>query len=117
MKKNGNTNGNAKLTPQQVQQIRDAAAIGYGQRALAAHFRLSQATVSNICAGRLWATLPNEPASVLRPMRLELVDPVMRGSHGMWGGPTGVVEIEPETEAEPTAANTDTDTDEPPRAA
>lgn len=113
MKKTGDANGNAKLTPKQVQQIRDAAAIGFGQRAIAAHFRLSQATVSDICSGKLWATLPNEPASILRPMRLELVDPVMRNSHGTWGGPTGVVALEPETE--PAAATADAD--EPPRAA
>lgn len=108
MKMPGDTNGNAKLTPKQVQQIRDAHAIGFGQRAIAAHFGLSQATVSNICAGRLWAHLPDEPASVLRLARIELLDPVMRSSHGVWGGPTGVVELEPDTEA---------NTDEPPRAA
>jgi hypothetical protein len=109
MKKPGDTNGNAKLTPKQVQQIRDAHAIGYGQRAIAAHFRLSQATVSDICNGKLWASLPDEPASCLRPMLLEMVDPVMRNSHGTWGGPTGVVEIEPEL--------TPTDSEEPPQAA
>jgi hypothetical protein len=94
--KNGEANGNSKLTPKRVQQIRDNVALGFSQRAVAAHFGLSQATVSDICAGRMWAHLPDEPASVLRRVDFALVDPVMRSNRGRFGGPTGVVELYPE---------------------
>lgn len=64
----GSTNGASVLTARQVQQVRDAAAIGFPQRAIAAHFGLSQSTVSDIVAGRAWAHLPQEPRSPLRPV-------------------------------------------------
>lgn len=49
--------------------MRDAARIGYSQRDLAAHFRLSQSTVCDVLAGRLHADVADVPASALRPAR------------------------------------------------
>lgn len=51
-----------KLTPDQVHQIRELnklAQAGLGnQRAIAAHFGLSQSTVSDICSGKKWKLVP-----------------------------------------------------------
>jgi hypothetical protein len=58
-----------KLDARTVQQIRDGARIGYSQRDLAAHFGLSQSTVSDLLAGRIHSDVPDVPASALRPAR------------------------------------------------
>ena len=90
-----------KLPPKQVQQIRDAVRIGWSQRAVAAHHGISQATVSDIVTGAIWADIPDEPASVLRPVDPRRVESLARAHGGRLGGPTGVVHLEPHAEDEP----------------
>lgn len=95
----GKANGRATLSPQQVQQIRDAVRIGFSQHAVAAHFGLSQSTVSDIIAGRLWAHLPDAPAAALRPVRLELVETTARTHGGVLAEPGRVTRVRPDDAA------------------
>ncbi len=95
MAKTGLANVSNKLTPQRVQQIRDAVRLGWSQHSVAAHFRVSQATVSNIVNRRLWAHLPDVHAAPLSPLSFALVDPELRTHGGRFAGPGGVVDLAP----------------------
>lgn len=53
----GELNGNAKVTAEQVIQIRERVAAGELQKAVAAEFGLSGATVHAIVSGRAWAEI------------------------------------------------------------
>lgn len=72
VKQHGNDNGRAKLTAKQVQQLRDLWRLRplTTQRGIAAHFGLSQSTVSDILAGRLWGHLPDVPGGGLTPAKV-----------------------------------------------
>ncbi|MDJ0461566.1 HNH endonuclease [Streptomyces sp. H27-C3] len=54
----GSRNGNAKLTPQQVSEIRARHAAGELQRTLGKEYGVSRGQVSRIVLGRRWAVAP-----------------------------------------------------------
>ena len=58
----GEENGNAKLSEDQVQQIRRLCAEGWQQRDIAGAFGVVQTAVSAIWTGRKWGHLKWEPA-------------------------------------------------------
>lgn len=49
-----NSNGNAKLTEQEVQSIRTLAVQGISRRAIAERFGIARSSVSNILLGKTW---------------------------------------------------------------
>lgn len=56
--RSGTRNGNAKLTPQQVSEIRARHTAGELQRTLGSEYGVSRAQVSRIVLGRRWADSP-----------------------------------------------------------
>jgi hypothetical protein len=58
----GEKNHHAKLTRDEVQEIRAMSRRGVLQRDIAARFNISRATVGDIIRGRSWAQLPEESA-------------------------------------------------------
>lgn len=63
----------AKLTHDQVQQIRSLHEAGFTARSIAPAFNVSTREVSNIIKGRNWAWLPTVPVSlpILDPSKAE----------------------------------------------
>ena len=51
----GESSKTAKLTEEQVRQIRTLRSSGADLRILAAQFRVSESTISAICSGKRWA--------------------------------------------------------------
>lgn len=58
--KRGNRNPSAKLTAEQVLQIKELLHDGVGQKSIGLRFGITQQTVSNIKTGRKWKGLNNE---------------------------------------------------------
>jgi len=61
----GATHRWAKLTPRQVQMIRELRAEGMETRALAVQFGISARHVYDICLGRVWRERPRETQKAL----------------------------------------------------
>lgn len=93
----GALNGRAKLSEQQVGQIRQLAALGglADRRAIAAHFDVAPSTVSDIVNGRLWPHIEAPPPTALRSVPVDLVMDLIRTFGGAFGGPRGVVCLPP----------------------
>jgi hypothetical protein len=86
-KARGEAHGRAHFDKRQVQNIRDAVALGFSQHAVArAMARVagtcSQATVNGIVNGRLWAHLPDSPRG-MRRLELEEMQQIMRRDGGV----------------------------------
>lgn len=88
-----------KLTPEQVVKLRalkpmiDAGLMS--QRAVAAHFDLSQSTVSDILSGKKWAICPTvewQPVIVL--VDTAAAADAMQQNGGRFGGPGGVTSFD-----------------------
>tara|TARA_R110000823_G_C15660719_1_gene472028 strand:- start:52 stop:564 length:513 start_codon:yes stop_codon:yes gene_type:complete len=53
----GEANSNAKLTDQDVRDIRDRLEVGESQTSIAADYPVNQSTISHICLGYTWGHL------------------------------------------------------------
>lgn len=89
-----------KLTAEDVAKIRALGRLGglAPQRSIAAHFGLSQSTVSDILAGRKWAEPPPtawRPHLIVHP-DLETVLSRARRDGGRIAGPLGVSTLPPD---------------------